>query len=74
MQSIILASVKEGPEMVEIKINEYKATQHGPALRMIIPKMWASENGVRGGDILVYSIDEKNRLIIEPKQREEQSA
>jgi antitoxin component of MazEF toxin-antitoxin module len=73
MQSILLARAKEG-EMIEVKINEYKATQHGAALRMIIPKHWASDNGIRGGDLLVYSVDEKNRLIIEPKKGQEISA
>jgi|GEM_PF-5067372 len=57
--------------MPEIKIAEYKIRKYGKrGYETTIPRIWVDDLGLTIDDRLVVSRDEKDRLILEAREKE----
>ncbi len=55
-----------------MRIDERKVTESASSnsLSICLPRWWARNHGLRGGSIVVGSLDGEGRLLVEPKKKE----
>jgi len=55
--------------MIFIKIRSYKISKRGHrGLSITVPQAWAEDVGVGAGDVVDFFRDDKNHLILQPRQ------
>ena len=55
-----------------VHIDERRITESASSdtLSICLPRWWARSHGLRGGSIVVVSLDREGRLLVEPKKEE----